>query len=135
MPDNQNRDVAANNVIVTLDGKELPRPLSVSVGNNATYQSYDENAHPSFVSYRPTTLHMTFPVTKNETFRKIGGSEAAMKRDYQMVVRFMAADDTPLTVTNLQNVRFTSIVQVHSGGGRQPIEEVIAMVEEVTYDN
>src|SRR5262245_56312326 len=130
------RDIAANNVIVTLGGQELPRPLSVELGNKAAYHEYDENDHPSFVAYRPTGLRMTFPITKSKILRTIGGSEDEMKKDYQMAVRFMAAaKGKPLTVTNLQNVRFTSIVQVYPGVGKQPFEEVIGEVQHVTHEH
>jgi hypothetical protein len=135
--ENQNqRDIAANRVISTLGGQEMARLLTLTVGNRVAYKQYDEMDLGAFVDYGPIPFRATFAVTKNKMLRDISKSEEEMKKDYQMVMRFMATDrKKPLTVTNLMNVRFTSIVQVYPGGNQQPFEEVTGTAQQVSHDD
>lgn len=129
------RDNIASRAEVTLDGKALPRPISILLGNEALYEHVDSNDPlGSFKAYLAVPLRISFPITDNKLLREIAGSEAEMKKDHSMTIRWMAASGKkPLTTTNLANVRITSVMQVRHGDRGAPVEEVTATVESVSY--
>ena len=136
MAQNSNRNVTAQRIRATLNGKNLPSPLMLEIGNQGVYNAAPDNSSAigSYVGYRPTLLRMTLPITKNKLLRDISKSEAEMQKDHKMTIRWLATDaGQPLTSTELVNVRFTSIVQRRRNGLEQPVEEVVAIVESVSH--
>ncbi|MBK8975164.1 MAG: hypothetical protein IPM29_04515 [Planctomycetes bacterium] len=132
------RDISAQRAIVTLDGEELPPVIQLEIGNQIVYGPPADNgaAIGPFVAYRPTSLRMVFPITRNPALREIGKDREQMRKDRTITIRWLAVDDDkPLTTTELTNVRFTSVVQRRHDGHAQPVEELMAVVGSVTHND
>jgi hypothetical protein len=134
------RDIVVNNVVVSLNGDNLPTPLSFELGTQAIYHEPDEtDLLGSWVVYRPTLLRMTLPITNakaSKELRKIASSEEQMQKDHKITVRYYAATrKTPFCTTNLQNVRFLLINHVKGPGHRnQTVADIMAKIEKVVHE-
>lgn len=134
MPEQQERDVIAQRVIVSLGDKKLPPLLEMDgVGNICIYRPVDESSQiGGFDHFRPDLVRLTFADTKNKTLAEIGSSEEKMQADYQMTVdSFGPNAKVPISTSTLTNVRFKSITRRFSEG--RPIWEAEAYVASIVH--
>lgn len=133
---NSKRDVTAMRIEVTLNGEELPRPLSVRFGTEARYAHYDHlDVVGSYEGFSPKPVELSFPITKSKILRSIGQSETEMQKDHQVTVRFLANNrKQPLATATLVNVRFKEFEQGKDQEHPQPTEFVVGTAERIQWD-
>ena len=119
-------------VEASLNGKDTPSPLRVlGLGTVMEYHApNDTELIGAFKVYRPSVVEIHFPISDFDGFRAIRKSKKEMLKFHNMVIRWLAEDDTPVRTTNLQNIRFLSITEERDETG-VPYERIVATMENV----